>query len=475
MTRKKLRRHLGLADVYAISTGAMFSSGFFLLPGLAAAQTGSSVVLAYFIAGILALPALFSMAELSTAMPKAGGAYYFIDRALGPMAGSVGGLGSWVALVFKSAFALIGMGAYMAIFFDLPIKPLAVALTVVFCVVNFVGAKETSRLQRWLVGALIGTLTFFTAQGLFVSFAEPAALDRLTEITFLTDGFSGLAATVALVFVSYAGLTKVASVAEEVDDPDRNIPLGMLLSLATAMFFYCAGVLVMVALLDPAQLHSDLAPVATAAESFMTWLPGDGGLILVTIAAFAAFASTGNAGIMSASRYPLAMARDELMPKRLGKLSRFDTPMLAIVVTGGAMVVAIVALDVAVVAKMASAFQLILFGLINLAVVVMRESGLEGYRPGFKSPLYPYVQIAGTGVSVWLVWELGMMPALFSLGVVVVGVVWFFAYGKRRITRRGALGHLYGRAGWGDARRCERIEDELQGIFQDRASWGDAE
>lgn len=91
---EKLQRTLTLFDVYAISTGAMFSSGFFLLPGLATAKAGPAAILAYFLAGVLVLPAMFSQAELSTAMPKAGGTYYFLDRSLGPMAGTVGGLGT---------------------------------------------------------------------------------------------------------------------------------------------------------------------------------------------------------------------------------------------------------------------------------------------------------------------------------------------------------------------------------------------
>lgn len=101
MSHDKLSKELGLSDVYAIATGAMFSSGFFLLPGLAAAETGPSVFLAYLVSGIIVLPTMFSVAELATAMPKAGGTYYIIDRSLGPMIGTIGGFGSWVALVLK--------------------------------------------------------------------------------------------------------------------------------------------------------------------------------------------------------------------------------------------------------------------------------------------------------------------------------------------------------------------------------------
>ncbi|MEM6431299.1 MAG: amino acid permease, partial [Deinococcota bacterium] len=83
--KEKLKRNLGLFDVYAVSTGAMFSSGFFLLPGVAMAETGPSVVLAYLLSSFIIAPAMFSMAELTTAMPRAGGDYYCIDRSLGPL------------------------------------------------------------------------------------------------------------------------------------------------------------------------------------------------------------------------------------------------------------------------------------------------------------------------------------------------------------------------------------------------------
>src|SRR6056297_2721734 len=139
MKHKKLAKELGLSDVYAIATGAMFSSGFFLLPGLAAAETGPSVVLAYLVSGIIVLPTMFSVAELATALPRSGGTYYIIDRSLGPMLGTIGGFGSWLALVLKSAFALIGMGAYIAIFYDVNILYVAVFLTIVFGILNIVG------------------------------------------------------------------------------------------------------------------------------------------------------------------------------------------------------------------------------------------------------------------------------------------------------------------------------------------------
>jgi len=99
----------------------MISSGFFLLPGLAASHTGRGIVLAYLLAGLLIVPALLSQAELATAMPRAGGPYYYLDRTLGPLVGTVRGVSTWLTLVLKSAFALIGMGAYVGLAIDVPI------------------------------------------------------------------------------------------------------------------------------------------------------------------------------------------------------------------------------------------------------------------------------------------------------------------------------------------------------------------
>ena len=461
-----LKKTLTLYDVYAISTGAMFSSGFFLLPGIAAAETGPSVILAYLVAGLLILPSMYSMAELSTAMPKAGGTYYFLDRALGPLAGTVGGLGTWLALVFKSAFALIGMGAYLAIYADVPVKPLAAALTLAFGTLNIVGAKESSVLQRMLVTVLVAVLGFYAAQGvLSVWGGQSAAGGAAGEFTpFFTEGTRGFLATIGIVFVSYAGLTKVASVAEEVENPDRNIPLGMGLSLLTATAIYVIGVAIMVAILPASELHADLTPVFTSGEVFFNWLPYSLGPVLIVVAAIAAFASTGNAGIMSASRYPLAMARDRLLPDSFSEIGRFDTPTRSILVTVGLMLAIIFLLSEEGVAKLASAFQLLIFALLNFAVIVMRESEIPSYAPGYRSPLYPWMQVAGIVITAFLISEMGTLAIVFTVVVVLIGAGWYFYY-ARTVSREGAIFHLFARLG---KQRYDGLDRELQTILEEK-------
>lgn len=466
MKHKKLKKELGLWDVYAIATGAMFSSGFFLLPGLAAAETGPSVFLAYLVSGLIVLPTMFSVAELATAMPKAGGTYYIVDRSLGPLVGTIGGYGSWLALVLKSAFALIGMGAYLAIYFDIPIVPVAIILTLVFGVLNIVGAKETTTLQKILVATLVSIMIFYILQGIFSVLSIDIIKVTQQQFTPLfTNGAGGFFATVGMVFVSYAGLTKVASIAEEVKNPDKNIPYGMFLSIITAIIVYVIGVYIMVALLEPSAFREDLTPVATAGKAFMDWLPNDLGVLLVVIAAVAAFASTGNAGIMSASRYPLAMARDHLITDKFSKVSKRGTPIYAVIATVLLMIIFLLAFNVSEVAKLASAFQLLLFGLLNLCVIVMRESKIESYDPGFNSPFYPWLQIGGMILSVVLILEMGFLSILFTVVISVFAIGWYFYYAHDKIDREGAIFHIHERLG---RRKDYGLEREMKSILREK-------
>jgi len=460
-----LSRDLKLIDVYAISTGAMFSSGLFLLPGIAFAQSGSWVILAYFVSALMAVPAMLSKAELSAAMPKAGGTYFFLDRSMGPLVGTVGGLGTWIAMGLKSAFALIGMGAYLAILFDLDITRVAIALTVVFTAINVFGASETARLQRWLVYALVSILAVFVVAGLVDLSSQNLIESTKEKLGSATDAtFEGFLATVGLVFISYAGLTKVCGVAEEVENPNRNILLGMALSLGTAALLYTVTAYVLVMVLDHAAMPTDLTPIATAAVTVFDWMPGEVGVWVACTAALAAFASTANAGVMSASRYLLAMGRDDLIGRPFRELGRYRTPTLAVLTTGAFLVVLLLSFDVVSLAKLASAFQLLMFAFVNGAVIVMRESKIEAYDPAVKSPLYPWMQLMGIFFSLALIIELGHMPMLFTLGLIAVGTAWFFVHGKDRVVRRGAVLHWFERLG---RERFQDLEAELRSIIDE--------
>ena len=457
---QRLEKQLGLWNVYAIATGATLSSGFFLLPGLAADGAGAAMPFTYVFAALILVPGLLSMAELATAMPRAGGIYYFLDRSLGPLVGTIGGFGTWISLILKSAFALVGVGAYLHLFLpDLDTRPIAAGFAIFFGLVNLFGSRKSGSFQVVLLGGLLLLLLWFCGFGLLEM--DIGNFDGLFE-----TGSTGFISTAGLVVVSYMGLTKVASVAEEVIHPERNLPLGMFLAFGTVVIVYLVGTSVMVGVAGVETLAregGDLTPVATVAEL----LVGRWGAVLMTVAAVFAFSSVANAGILSASRYPLAMGRDKTLPDFFGRVGSLGTPAIGIASTVGLILLSVTLFDPSHIAELASAFQLVMFALACIAVMVMRESGIESYDPGYRSPLYPAVQILGVLAPFWLIVNMGLLPTLFTGGLITFGAMWYTYYARGRVTREGAILHVFERLG---RRRDEGLDLELREIMKERGA-----
>lgn len=456
---KRMKKELGFYSVFALSTGATLSAGFFLLPGIAASQAGAAINIAYLIAAIPLVPATFSIIELATAMPRAGGAYYFLDRSLGPLMGTIGGIGTWFALILKTAFALVGMGAYLSLFFpELPIVAIAVVFALFFGGINLWGARGAGAFQLFLVSGLLLLVV--------------ALLTGLRQIEwrrfdgYLDRGWDSIVATAGLVYISYVGITNVASVSEEIKDPVRTLPRAVIASLAVTVSIYFLGTTLMVGALGVEQLADEksptyYAPVAATADALF----GRTGKIAITVAAVLAFSSVANAGILAASRYPLAMSRDQLMPARFQNLSAGGIPRLGVAVTLAIIVILLLFFPAKEIAKLASSFQLLIFALLCLAVIAMRESKLDSYDPSFRSPLYPWMQIVGIVVSLLLFSEMGWLSILFSLVLISVAAIWFFRYAQHRVDRQGAIFHAFEHLG---RYRYEPLDAELRGIMTEK-------
>ena len=329
-----LHRSLGLYPTMMISMGAMIGSGIFVLPALGFKKAGPAVILAYVLAAAVVLPAALSKAEMATAMPESGGTYLYIDRALGPLFGTIAGIGAWFSLVFKSSFALVGLGAYLLLFAPLSqsaVIPVALALGVLVVALNVSGTKLSGQVQAVIVSLVVVSLAVYTLNAGF-------AADTARYAPFSTGGNIGVVTAAAFVFVSYAGVTKVASVAEEVKDPGTNLPRAILGSMAIMTVLYVAVVGAVVGLSDPDVLKTggpggtaSLTPMADGASSLL----GGFGVLFISIVAVVALTSMANAGILSSSRFPLAMSRDDLFPEVFGRIDqRFATPRNAVLLTG---------------------------------------------------------------------------------------------------------------------------------------------
>ena len=452
----KLVRELGLIDVFCIASGAMISSGLFVLPGLAYEQAGPAVLLAYMLAGFLAMTGMLSQAELVSAMPKAGGTYFNVTRSMGPAVGTVDGFITWFSLSLKSAFALIGMAAFAAVLIDLDLSVVALPLCLVFVAVNLLGIKEAGRVQIILVLGLLALLLLYILRGMpYVS------VNRFEP--FAPHGVAAIFSTAGFVFVSFGGLLKVASIAEEVKDPGRVVPLGMILSLLVVTIVYVLVILVTVGVLEGRSLAGSLMPISDGASVFM----GRGGRVFLGLAAVLAFVSTANAGIMAASRYLFSSSRDGLLPGFLGRVNnRFHTPHVAIVATGLLMIAALF-LEIDTLVKAASSVLILTYLFSCLSVIILRESRLQNYRPRFRVPLYPYVQIIGLLGFVFLLIEMGGTVLLINAGFVVAGLFVYWFYGRIRTNREYALLHLIERVTAKELTSYS-LESELREIIRER-------
>jgi amino acid transporter len=421
-------------SVYAISIGAMMGSGIFVLPGLAANLAGPWVGLSYLLAGFVVITVVFSKSELATAMPVAGGTFVYIDRSMGPWMGTIVGLGTWFALSAKTAFALVGLGAYLVLFSSLPVLPISLAILAVLMGLNYVGVGKASGLQILIVAFTV--ISLFALVGLSVP-----ELDRSLYDPAFPEGAGGIVAGAGFVFVSYNGVTKVCSIAEEVKNPDRNIPLGMLLAAVSMMLLYTLLATVITGSVPYTEMAHDVTPVATAAAATLGPLWG---MFFAGVAAIG-LVSMCNAGVLATTRFPFAMGRSALLPEGLCAVSeRFGTPARAIALTAVLLVVLITTLPVEELAHLASGFTIFIFAVENLAVVVLRESSPGWYKPSFKSPLYPWMQVVGTLGCLGILISMGHVALLGVVLGLLLGTAWYFAYGRSRVDRTSALKHLVG-------------------------------
>lgn len=461
-----MKKQLGLLDVFGVAAGAMISSGLFVLPAIAYTKAGPAVILSYFFASILIIPSVLSKAELCTAMPRAGGTYFFIERSLGPVFGLFSGFAGWFSLALKSAFAVVGMAVLIEVVLqqvfgaqvsDWHLKLAGVACCLAFTGLNIVSVKHTSRFQALLVGTLLAVLAFFVISG-------AGNVEAVRYKGFLDKGWLPVFATAGLVFVSFGGLTKVASIAEEVKDPARNLPLGMILAWSIVSLFYIGVLIIAVGLVDGAELAGSMLPISTAASKFA----GSTGFVLLSIAAVAAFITTANGGILAASRSPMAMSRDRLLPPVLARVNRrFKTPHVSILLTGGFMIAAIVFLDIEALVKTASTLMIILFILVNASVIIMRESRIQSYRPKFNSPLYPYIHIFAIVAYGALIVDMGWIPLVTTAGFVGLSAVWYWLYIRRRVSRASAVLHIVERVADRELQTVT-LENELRDILLER-------
>ncbi len=457
----KLKKGTGFWGVFCVATGTMISSGLFILPAIVYPKVGPAIFVAYFLSAILMIPAILSKSELATAMPKSGGDYFYIHRSFGALAGTFSGFAAWFSLCLKSSFALLGVGLFLepVLFESTPqlMKLFSAGLIILFTIINIMGVKKSSNFQVVLVVVLISLLSYYIIKGI-------TFVNDTYYVPFMPNGPDSVFLVMGMIFISYGGLTKIAAIAEEVKNPKFNIPWGMFAAFIVTTLIYVFCIFVTVGLLDSQEFQNTFNPLALAASKF----EGNIGFWGLTIAAVLAFITTGNAGLLASSRIPLAMAEDKIIPSNFSKVhEKFKTPVTSILFTALFMITIILFLELETLVKVASTMMLILFFLVNLSLIILRESKLIAYRPSFKSPMYPYVQLFGMVVYVVLIIGMGLKPILITSGFIVFSLLWYYLYAKSRNVHESALLRVVDRLESKEIRHST-LNDELREIINER-------
>lgn len=444
----RLSREMRLIDITMIGVGAMIGAGIFVLTGIAAGVAGPALLVAFLLNGFVALLTAMAYAELGSAIHGAGGGYLWIKMSLPDPSGFLSGWMDWFAHAVACSLYALGFGAYFREVltiagvseFSPPFmsleKWLAVAACVLFAYINFRGASEAGKAGNVVTVGKIAIIGAFIVVGLWAMSQRTGWQASFTP--FLSQGWAGVFVAMGLTFIAFEGYEIIAQTSEEVENPKRNVPRAVFLSLLIVVPIYLLVAFVAVgAVVPPAGMEvtdylarQKETALVTAAEQFVT-----GGAIVLLIGGLLSTLSALNATIYSSSRVALAMARDASLPRMVAQVhAKRSTPHIAIQLSALIVIVIAVALPIEDVAAAADIMFLLLFGGVNIAVLRLRRShpNLErGYRIPWM-PLFPLLAIGSMlFLAVFLFFHYPM-AWIAAGGWIAAGCIVYYGYSRTR-------------------------------------------
>ncbi|MFC2165304.1 amino acid permease [Acidobacteriota bacterium] len=432
-TTTHLARTLGFWAALSIGVGTMVGAGIFVLPGIVASKAGPAVLISFLSCGIVSILIALCMTELATGMPLAGGGYLFIVRAFGPLVGSMMGICLWLSLIFASAFYMIGFGYYLSDVVGISPTLVALGMTTLLVLLNYIGARETGGLQTVIVIILMAILALFVIRALF-----SINLGNLTPFVPPEIGLSGVLITLPILFITFMGFAEIAAVSEEIRNPSRNLPRSIVGSVVVVTIIYMAVVFCLLALRsynDP-NMAKETVLMEVARD-----LMGGGGFALILIGGILATVSSANASIMAASRISFAMGRDQLMPEWFNQIhTRFRTPYRSILITGGVTMFILIIMGghLELLAEVAGFLSLVLYALISVGSMIMRGAKLEWYKPTFQTPGFPLVPLLGLFGCVFVMINTSRATLIIGYLILAASGAWFVLFLRKGTQLIGA-------------------------------------
>jgi len=457
----QLRRNLSALDLTVFGVGVIIGTGIFVLTGeVAKTDSGPAVPISFVIAGIVCGLAALCYAEFASTVPVAGSAYTFSYATLGEFVAWIIGWDLVLELALGAATVSVGWSGYLnQLLGDLGIPlPTSIAgetatvnipaifIALVMTGVLILGIKLSSRVTSIIVAIkllivlmVIGVGVFYVKAANYKPFIPPAKpgesgsglsaplIQTLFGFTPTTFGVGGVLAGAAIVFFAFIGFDIVATAAEETKNPKRDLPRGILGSLAICTLLYVLVSLVVVGMQHYTEL-STTAPLADAFRSVgLTFFSG-----LISVGALAGLTSVVLILMLGQSRVLFAMSRDHLLPPRLGAVHpRYGTPYKITIITG--IVVAVLAgfIPLSTLAELVNIGTLFAFVLVSIAVIILRRTRPDLPR-SFRVPLVPVLPIASALASFYLMLNLPGETWIRFFVWMVIGIVLYVAYGRRR-------------------------------------------
>ncbi|WP_448625462.1 amino acid permease [Geodermatophilus sp. URMC 64] len=457
----RLKKNLSGLDLTVFGVGVIIGTGIFVLTGVVAqAQAGPAVAVSFVIAGIVCGLAALCYAEFASTVPVAGSAYTFSYATFGEFIAWIIGWDLVLELALGAATVAVGWSGYLNQLLSDIGTPLpssiageearfnipAIVIVLVMAGVLILGIKLSSRVTAVIVAIKVAIVLLVIAVGVFhlnadnyspfVPPAQPAGegeggihapLIQLLGFNQGTFGWMGVIAGASIVFFAFIGFDIVATAAEETRDPKRDMPRGILGSLAICTLLYVAVSLVVVGMQNYTELNPD-APLAGAFSA--VGLPVFASII--SIGALAGLTSVVMILLLGQSRVLFAMSRDGLLPQGLAKVHpRYGTPYRITLIT--AVVVAVLAglVPLTTLAELVNIGTLFAFFLVSVGVLVLRRTRPDLHR-SFRVPWTPVLPILAALACLWLMVNLPADTWLRFLIWMAIGLGAYFVYGHRR-------------------------------------------
>ncbi len=448
----KLKRTLTAVDLTVLGIGAIIGTGIFVLVGTAAVGdadrpgAGPALAVSFIISGAACLLAALCYAEFASMIPVAGSAYTYTYATMGEFFAWVTGWSLVLEYGIACVAVSIGWSGYFASILDragvhlpasltnapyegglvnLPAVLIVLALTALLVI----GIKESARVTGVIVTIKITVVLFFIAVGAF-------SVDPANWSPFMPNGFAGVGAAAAVIFFAYIGFDAVSTTAEEAQNPQRDVPIGIIVSLVVCTVLYVVVAAVLTGMVPYSKIHVK-APVAEAMNAVgYRW-----GSAAVATGAVAGITSVLIVMLLGQIRVFYAMSRDGLLSPWLSAVHpRYGTPHHATLITGLTVAVLAGFVPIGVAAELTNIGTLFAFTLVCFSVLVLRYTRPDLKRP-FRTPFVPLVPILGMVACLGLIWFLPVFTWMGFLVWASVGLILYFLYGYRhsKVGRRNQV------------------------------------